>query len=62
MASMKVILFSSGYISFGNAIKPVTDGRNAMRFLPIFPASGPFVTSIDGVFYLSRRDLFTLHI
>ncbi|CZT05107.1 related to tripeptidyl-peptidase I [Rhynchosporium agropyri] len=41
------ILFSSGATGPGSACQ-TNDGKNTTRFLPIFPASCPYVTSVGG--------------
>ena len=41
------VLFSSGDTGVGSACE-TNDGKNATRFLPIFPAACPFVTSVGG--------------
>lgn len=41
------ILFSSGDTGVGSACQ-TNDGKNTTRFLPIFPASCPYVTSVGG--------------
>ncbi|KAI9813573.1 MAG: vesicle formation at the endoplasmic reticulum [Pycnora praestabilis] len=42
------VLFSSGDTGVGSACQ-TNDGKNTTRFLPIFPAACPFVTSVGGV-------------
>jgi tripeptidyl-peptidase I len=41
------VVFSSGDTGVGSACE-TNDGKNTTRFLPIFPASCPFVTSVGG--------------
>ena len=41
------VLFSSGDTGVGSACQ-TNDGKNTTRFLPIFPAACPFVTSVGG--------------
>jgi tripeptidyl-peptidase-1 len=41
------VLFSSGDTGVGSACQ-TNDGKNTTRFLPIFPASCPYVTSVGG--------------
>jgi tripeptidyl-peptidase I len=41
------VVFSSGDTGVGSACQ-TNDGKNTTRFLPIFPASCPFVTSVGG--------------
>ncbi|KAF2477048.1 tripeptidyl-peptidase-like protein [Lindgomyces ingoldianus] len=41
------VLFSSGDTGVGSACQS-NDGKNTTRFLPIFPASCPYVTSVGG--------------
>lgn len=41
------VIFSSGDTGVGSACQ-TNDGRNTTRFLPIFPASCPYVTSVGG--------------
>jgi tripeptidyl-peptidase-1 len=41
------ILFSSGDTGVGSACQ-TNDGKNTTRFLPIFPAACPYVTSVGG--------------
>lgn len=41
------VIFSSGDTGVGSACQ-TNDGKNTTRFLPIFPASCPFVTSVGG--------------
>ncbi|KAH9218824.1 peptidase S8/S53 domain-containing protein [Leptodontidium sp. 2 PMI_412] len=43
------ILFSSGDTGPGSACQ-TNDGKNTTRFLPIFPASCPYVTSVGGTY------------
>ncbi|KAF1833456.1 tripeptidyl-peptidase-like protein [Decorospora gaudefroyi] len=43
------ILFSSGDTGVGSACQ-TNDGKNTTRFLPIFPASCPYVTAVGGTY------------
>ena len=43
------VLFSSGDTGVGSACQ-TNDGRNTTRFLPIFPAACPYVTSVGGTY------------
>lgn len=43
------VIFSSGDTGVGSACQ-TNDGKNTTRFLPIFPASCPYVTSVGGTF------------
>ncbi|KAI9860422.1 MAG: vesicle formation at the endoplasmic reticulum [Trichoglossum hirsutum] len=43
------VIFSSGDTGVGSACQ-TNDGKNTTRFLPIFPASCPWVTSVGGTF------------
>ncbi|KAL1621006.1 Tripeptidyl-peptidase sed2 [Neofusicoccum ribis] len=43
------VLFSSGDTGPGSACQ-TNDGKNTTRFLPIFPASCPYVTSVGGTY------------
>jgi tripeptidyl-peptidase I len=45
------ILFSSGDTGVGSACQ-TNDGKNTTRFLPIFPASCPYVTAVGGTHYV----------
>jgi len=45
------ILFSSGDTGVGSACQ-TNDGKNTTRFLPIFPAACPFVTSVGGTHHV----------
>lgn len=45
------ILFSSGDTGVGSACQ-TNDGKNTTRFLPIFPASCPYVTAVGGTRYV----------
>ncbi|TEY36183.1 hypothetical protein BOTCAL_0561g00030 [Botryotinia calthae] len=45
------ILFSSGDTGVGSACQ-TNDGKNTTRFLPIFPAACPYVTSVGGTRYV----------
>lgn len=45
------IIFSSGDTGVGSACQ-TNDGKNTTRFLPIFPAACPFVTSVGGTHHV----------
>lgn len=45
------VIFSSGDTGVGSACQ-TNDGKNTTRFLPIFPAACPFVTSVGGTRYV----------
>ena len=45
------VLFSSGDTGVGSACQ-TNDGTNTTRFLPIFPAACPFVTSVGGTYHV----------
>ncbi|KAK3297407.1 peptidase S8/S53 domain-containing protein [Chaetomium fimeti] len=45
------VLFSSGDTGVGSACQ-TNDGKNTTRFLPIFPAACPYVTSVGGTRYV----------
>lgn len=45
------VIFSSGDTGVGSACQ-TNDGRNTTRFLPIFPAACPFVTSVGGTHFV----------
>jgi tripeptidyl-peptidase I len=45
------VIFSSGDSGVGSACQ-TNDGKNTTRFLPIFPAACPFVTSVGGTKYV----------
>ena len=45
------VIFSSGDTGVGSACQ-TNDGKNTTRFLPQFPASCPFVTSVGGTIYV----------
>ena len=45
------VIFSSGDTGVGSACQ-TNDGRNTTRFLPIFPAACPFVTSVGGTYHV----------
>ncbi|KAI9784284.1 MAG: vesicle formation at the endoplasmic reticulum [Geoglossum umbratile] len=45
------VIFSSGDTGVGSACL-TNDGKNTTRFLPIFPASCPWVTSVGGTFHI----------
>lgn len=46
------VLFSSGDTGVGSACQ-TNDGKNTTRFLPIFPAACPYVTSVGGTHYVN---------
>ena len=45
------VIFASGDTGVGSACE-TNDGKNTTRFLPIFPASCPFVTTVGGTFHV----------
>lgn len=45
------VIFSSGDTGVGSACQ-TNDGKNTTRFLPIFPAACPFVTSVGGTHHV----------
>ncbi|KIW03336.1 hypothetical protein, variant [Verruconis gallopava] len=45
------VLFSSGDTGVGSACQ-TNDGKNTTRFLPTFPASCPYVTSVGGTYQI----------
>ena len=45
------ILFSSGDTGVGSSCQ-TNDGKNTTRFIPNFPASCPFVTSVGGTYHI----------
>ena len=45
------VIFSSGDTGVGSACQ-TNDGKNTTRFLPIFPAACPFVTSVGGTYHV----------
>lgn len=45
------MIFSSGDTGVGSACQ-TNDGKNTTRFLPIFPAACPFVTSVGGTYHV----------
>lgn len=49
------ILFSSGDTGVGSACQ-TNDGKNTTRFLPIFPASCPYVTSVGGTLHVEPEE------
>ena len=49
------ILFSSGDTGVGSACQ-TNDGKNTTRFLPIFPAACPYVTSVGGTFHVEPEE------
>ena len=49
------IIFSSGDTGVGSACQS-NDGTNRTRFLPIFPASCPFVTSVGGTWHVEPEE------
>ena len=48
------IIFSSGDTGVASACQ-TNDGKNTTRFLPIFPAACPYVTSVGGTFHVAVR-------
>ncbi|KAK4897124.1 Tripeptidyl-peptidase sed2 [Elasticomyces elasticus] len=48
------VLFSSGDTGVGSACQ-TNDGKNTTRFLPIFPAACPFVTSVGGTYHIPEQ-------
>lgn len=48
------VLFSSGDTGVGSACQ-TNDGKNTTRFLPIFPAACPYVTSVGGTYRIPER-------
>ncbi|KAH0559517.1 hypothetical protein GP486_003964 [Trichoglossum hirsutum] len=52
------VIFSSGDTGVGSACQ-TNDGKNTTRFLPIFPAACPWVTSVGGTFHVQpERAIF----
>ncbi|KAF2138489.1 uncharacterized protein K452DRAFT_256012 [Aplosporella prunicola CBS 121167] len=49
------VLFSSGDTGPGSACQ-TNDGKNTTRFLPIFPAACPYVTSVGGTFHVEPEE------
>ncbi|KAF2795550.1 tripeptidyl-peptidase-like protein [Melanomma pulvis-pyrius CBS 109.77] len=49
------VIFSSGDTGVGSACQ-TNDGKNTTRFLPIFPASCPYVTSVGGTTKVSPEE------
>ena len=49
------VIFSSGDTGVGSACQS-NDGKNTTRFLPIFPASCPFVTSVGGTWHVEPEE------
>lgn len=49
------VIFSSGDTGVGSACQ-TNDGKNTTRFLPIFPAACPFVTSVGGVWHVEPEE------
>lgn len=45
------VIFSSGDTGVGSACQ-TNDGKNTTRFLPIFPAACPYVTSVGGTYHI----------
>lgn len=45
------VIFSSGDTGVGSACQ-TNDGKNTTRFLPIFPAACPYVTSVGGTHHI----------
>jgi len=52
------VLFSSGDSGVGLACQ-TNDGKNTTRFLPIFPATCPFVTSVGGTIHVNPEQAAT---
>ncbi|KAG9239626.1 putative Tripeptidyl-peptidase sed2 [Amylocarpus encephaloides] len=48
------VLFSSGDTGVGSACQ-TNDGKNTTRFLPIFPAACPYLTSVGGTYHYPER-------
>ncbi|KAF2729636.1 tripeptidyl-peptidase-like protein [Polyplosphaeria fusca] len=46
------VIFSSGDTGVGSACQ-TNDGKNTTRFLPIFPASCPYVTAVGGTYKIN---------
>ncbi|KAH8685898.1 putative Tripeptidyl-peptidase sed2 [Tricladium varicosporioides] len=51
------VLFSSGDTGVGSACQ-TNDGKNTTRFLPIFPAACPYVTSVGATFNYPEEAIF----
>ncbi|KAF2194923.1 tripeptidyl-peptidase-like protein [Zopfia rhizophila CBS 207.26] len=51
------VLFSSGDTGVGSACQ-TNDGKNTTRFLPIFPASCPYVTSVGGTYQIPEQAIY----
>ena len=49
------VIFSSGDTGVGSACQ-TNDGKNTTRFLPIFPAACPFVTSVGGTTHIEPEE------
>jgi len=49
------VLFSSGDTGVGSACQ-TNDGKNTTRFLPIFPAACPYVTSVGGTYHINPEE------
>lgn len=49
------VIFSSGDTGVGSACQ-TNDGKNTTRFLPVFPAACPFVTSVGGTQYVEPEE------
>lgn len=50
------VIFSSGDTGVGSACQ-TNDGKNTTRFLPIFPAACPYVTSVGGTYHYPERGI-----
>ncbi|CAG8980950.1 hypothetical protein HYALB_00003809 [Hymenoscyphus albidus] len=48
------VIFSSGDTGVGSACQ-TNDGKNTTRFLPIFPAACPYLTSVGGTYHVPER-------
>jgi tripeptidyl-peptidase-1 len=49
------VIFSSGDTGVGSACQ-TNDGKNTTRFLPIFPAACPYVTSVGGTVHVEPEE------
>jgi tripeptidyl-peptidase I len=49
------VIFSSGDTGVGSACQ-TNDGKNTTRFLPIFPAACPYVTSVGGTYHIQPEE------
>jgi len=49
------VIFSSGDTGVGSACQ-TNDGKNTTRFLPIFPAACPYVTSVGGTYHVEPEE------